>query len=104
MTSCFTSQDLNGEVGPGGRHINSHITTTPSGDDRLTEFIITWETPVYVLVKRFKLGNHLQIAKLLATFLLSVELVYAMYGRFTKQKLQAHLDQEPATETPIGPE
>ena len=76
-------QDLNGHVGIEGRHIYSHITTTSTGNDSLTEFVVTWQSPVYVLVKRFKLGNYLQIAKLLATFLLSVELLFAMYGRFT---------------------
>ena len=80
-------QEKDGKGSSLGRYINSHITATSSGDDRFTEVILSWDTPLYILVKRFKLGNYLQVANLFATFFLSVELVYAIYGRFTKDKL-----------------
>ena len=85
--SSLIMQDQKGFVGPEQKYLNTHISTTASGDERLTEFILTWQTPIYVLVKRFKLGNYLQILKLLATFFLSIELVFAMYGRFRKNKI-----------------
>ena len=77
-------QNLEGFVTEHSRFINSYVSSTDSGDPLYTEIVIAWASPFYKIVRKVKLGNNLHILKLVATFVLSIELLFAMWGRFKK--------------------
>ena len=74
--------DTDGNVGTSGRYINSQMSSTSSGDPLYTRIVVTWNSEVYKSVQKVNLGSYWNIAQVVATFGLSVELLVAMYGRF----------------------
>ena len=79
--------DENGFVDPDiGRHIMSEITSTSGDDLKKTEMIFLWGSEIYEKVSVVSTGRYLEIAKVVATFILASERILAIYLRVKKSK------------------
>ena len=86
-------RDINGNIDIEGKFINSYMTYTSSGRPFYTQMVLAWDSQIYKSVQKVKMRNYLKIAKVVATFILSVELIIAMYGRYTR-KTKSRMDQK----------
>ena len=76
--------DSNGQVAQEDRHIYSAVSSTSSGQEKRSKMTFIWATSIVEKVSVVKRGNYLQVAKVVATFVLASERVYAIYGRVTR--------------------
>lgn len=81
-------KDTNGNINTGGKYINSCMSYTDSGNPLQTHIVVTWDSEIYKSVQTVQMRSYLKIAKVVATFVLSVELIIAMYGRYSRKTMQ----------------
>ena len=73
--------DDNKRVRPESRYISSHTTNAFSGNSSKTFIEIVWGWEQLVRISKITRGNHLQVLRILATFLLAAERIFATYNR-----------------------
>ena len=74
--------DINGIVASKDRHIYTDISRAVTSNKLFSEIIVSWDTDMIEIVSRVKSGNMLQVAKVISTFLLTLERLYSIRKKF----------------------
>ena len=59
---------------------------TNIGNSTFTQIVLAWDSAIVKSVQKVAIGCSWDVLRNVATFALSVELVFAMYGRYTATK------------------